>query len=365
MEEVDALTSRRNGGNEAALRTWLQNAPPVGGKYSGGSRPKAGDRVEVYKQFILDCYEFGKFKSSGQTEQKVLQNNAEALPSHRSSVGHHSLPTRQTSNAFQSDNVSEWSFENQATPQTCDNSFHAFDFPSSLSVNEGTAGFATFPSQIKPPSVNTGTIFSDDIFNFTGTSSVILQSKPPPIVPTNCFDDPFGNDLLVPVSLSCASVKSRDFLSVDGPPSLGYAPSNSLDFQGNFVTTSTSTMTKSDTGSLFFASAPRSAPVGIMGQQGHYTSFPRGAPIGNMGQQQGPYAPGPAVNNNATMGTRIPTVTTMTTESVPYGRSGSYGYGAAPASSVSSAFSTIGNNSNTKQSTSFDFLEDALKQQLR
>lgn len=335
MEEVDALTSRRNGGNEAALRTWLQNAPPVGGKYSGGFRPKAGDRVEVYKQFILDCYEHGKFKSSGQTV--TVQKDAEALPSHRSSAGH-SLPSRQTSNAFQSDSVAEWSFENQAASQACDNSFHAFDFPSSLSA---TAGFATFPSQIEPPSatsVNSGIIFPDDIFNSTDTSSVVLKSKPPPTVPTNCFDDPFGNDLLVPVSLSCASAKSRDLLSVDG----FRPPSNSLDSQGIFV--SACAMKKSDTGSLLFASAPRSAPDGIMGQQG-------------------PYAPGLTVNNNTTMGARIPTL--MTSQSIPYGRSGSYGYGAAPASSVSSAFSSIGNSSNTKQSTSFDFLEDALKQQLR
>lgn len=348
MEEVDALTSRRNGGNEAALHTWLQNAPPVGGKYSGGCRPKAGDRVEVYKQFILDCYEHGKFKSSGQTEQKVLQNDAEALPSHRSSAGR-SLPSRQTPTAFQSDSVSGWSFENQVA---CDNSFHAFDFSSSLSANEGTAGFATFPSQMEPPSatsVKSGIIFPEDIFNFTSTSSVVQQSKPPPTVPTSCFDDdPFGNDLLVPVSSRCAPAKSRDLSSVDGfrPPSLGYAPpSNSLDSQGIFAPTYA--MTKSDTGPLFFASTPLSAPVGIMGQQG-------------------PYAPGPAMmSNNGTTGARVPSVTMRTTESVPYGRGGSYGYGSAPASSVSSAFSSIGNSSNTKQSNSFDFLEDALKQQLR
>lgn len=338
MEEVDALTSRRNGGNEAALRTWLQNAPPVGGKYSGGFRPKAGDRVEVYKQFILDCYEHGKFKSSCQTVtlQKVLQNDAEALPSHRSSAGH-SLPSRQTSNAFQSDSVAEWSFENQASSQACDNSFDAFDFPSSLSA---TAGFAIFPSQIEPPSVNSGIIFPDDIFNFADTSSVVLKNKPPPTAPTNCFDDPFGNELLVPVNLSCASAKSRDLLSVDG----FRPPSNSLDSQGIFVPACA--MKKSDTGSWLFASAPRSAPVGII-------------------EQQGPYAPGPSVNSNTTMGARIPTVTMMTSQSVPYGRSGSYGYGAPPASSVSNAFSSIGNSSNTKQSSSFDFLEDALKQQLR
>ena len=65
MEEVQELTPENGGGNEAARRTILANAPEVGGKYSGGSRPKEGDKIEIYKKFVLDAYEFGKFKGSG------------------------------------------------------------------------------------------------------------------------------------------------------------------------------------------------------------------------------------------------------------------------------------------------------------
>lgn len=61
VEEVNELTSERNGGNDAARHHWLGNAPSIGGKYPGGSRPKAGDRIEIFKQFVIDCYEHGNF----------------------------------------------------------------------------------------------------------------------------------------------------------------------------------------------------------------------------------------------------------------------------------------------------------------
>jgi hypothetical protein len=64
IDEVNALSMEHQGGNEVALHVWLANAPPIGGKYPGGSRPKEGDRVEVFKQFITDCYELKKFRAS-------------------------------------------------------------------------------------------------------------------------------------------------------------------------------------------------------------------------------------------------------------------------------------------------------------
>ncbi len=64
IEEVKELSGEMNGGNDAARHNWLQNAPAIGERYSGGMRPKQGDKVEVYKQFILDCYEYGRFKAS-------------------------------------------------------------------------------------------------------------------------------------------------------------------------------------------------------------------------------------------------------------------------------------------------------------
>jgi hypothetical protein len=63
QDEVDALCDQNGGGNAACRHIWLAKAPPCGGRYSGGSRPKQGDRIEIFKQFVLDCYDYGKFKA--------------------------------------------------------------------------------------------------------------------------------------------------------------------------------------------------------------------------------------------------------------------------------------------------------------
>ena len=47
----------QGGGNDAARKTWLAAVPPVGQSYGSGRRPKKGDKVDVFKQFIIDCYE--------------------------------------------------------------------------------------------------------------------------------------------------------------------------------------------------------------------------------------------------------------------------------------------------------------------
>lgn len=64
IEEVRELMDENGGGNDAARHVWLSNAPACGGKYHGGVRPKEGDRIDLFKQFVIDCYEQGKFKSS-------------------------------------------------------------------------------------------------------------------------------------------------------------------------------------------------------------------------------------------------------------------------------------------------------------
>ena len=64
MEEVLELTVEKRRGNDAARHIWLANAPPLGGKYPGGQRPKEGERIEVFKQFVVDCYEYGKFRAT-------------------------------------------------------------------------------------------------------------------------------------------------------------------------------------------------------------------------------------------------------------------------------------------------------------
>lgn len=63
-DEVNALTAEFGGGNEAALHIWLYNAPGYGQKYRGGSRPKEGDRIDIFKNFVADCYDKGMFRAN-------------------------------------------------------------------------------------------------------------------------------------------------------------------------------------------------------------------------------------------------------------------------------------------------------------
>lgn len=61
--EVDELMDAHGGGNTACQHIWLAKAPAFGGRYSGGTRPREGDRVEVFKKFVMDAYEYGQFKA--------------------------------------------------------------------------------------------------------------------------------------------------------------------------------------------------------------------------------------------------------------------------------------------------------------
>lgn len=63
LEEVKELLDENVGGNNAARHVWLLNAPAFGVKYDGGVRPKEGHKIDYFKQFIVDCYEYGKFKA--------------------------------------------------------------------------------------------------------------------------------------------------------------------------------------------------------------------------------------------------------------------------------------------------------------
>ena len=80
MEEVMELTTENKGGNEVALHVWLANAPRFGERYPGGCRPKEGDKVEVFKQFVTDCYEHGKFRASTPFREPVVSQVSSNTP---------------------------------------------------------------------------------------------------------------------------------------------------------------------------------------------------------------------------------------------------------------------------------------------
>ena len=80
LEEVEALTPPL-GGNELVERTWLGKAPPPGGRYpqGKGQRPKQGDDIHIFKQFVIDAYENQLFRveASSISPSEVVPSSAE------------------------------------------------------------------------------------------------------------------------------------------------------------------------------------------------------------------------------------------------------------------------------------------------
>ena len=83
MEEVMELTTENKGGNEVALHVWLANAPHFGERYPGGCRPKEGDKVEIFKHFVTDCYEHGKFRATTPFMESGVSQTSSNTPSQK------------------------------------------------------------------------------------------------------------------------------------------------------------------------------------------------------------------------------------------------------------------------------------------
>ena len=80
-EEVMQL--KRKGNNEA-IATWLANAPPVG----EGGRPKQGDSISIYKQFIVNAYENKKYYQSPSKESVLSLSSSSTLLNSANIVQH-------------------------------------------------------------------------------------------------------------------------------------------------------------------------------------------------------------------------------------------------------------------------------------
>ena len=89
LEEVQALEYPA-GGNAAASMRWLRSAPAPGQSYGRGRRPKAGDDIAVFKQFVVDCYERGLFRS----DEPLLARTPARTPVEGASRGSPSPGTR-------------------------------------------------------------------------------------------------------------------------------------------------------------------------------------------------------------------------------------------------------------------------------
>lgn len=86
MEEVLSLTTQQGGGNEIALRTWLARAPPIGDRYPGGKRPQKGDKIDIFKQFVIDCYEKRMFYGDGSEAVCPPERSFSAPPAQQTQV---------------------------------------------------------------------------------------------------------------------------------------------------------------------------------------------------------------------------------------------------------------------------------------
>ena len=78
LEEVQAL-EYPVGGNEAATLRWLRTAPAPGQRSGRSQRPKPGDDIAVFKQFVVDCYDRGLFRSEEPLPEKSPPASARSV----------------------------------------------------------------------------------------------------------------------------------------------------------------------------------------------------------------------------------------------------------------------------------------------
>lgn len=255
-EEVNELTDKNAGGNAAAQHIWLKNAPRCGQRYQGGARPKEGDRIEIFKQFVLDCYEYGKFKADSpyvpsSTSSDVTSSTVTPVTSKPSS------PVPPQRQAQQSIEVNFFEDDSRAVPSPA----QAVKLPSASKAASSTQEFDPFgTSQPAVSSASTskkqvdldpfGISFDDQSNNskksqhgnylddlmqisaLPGTSASNQSSNfadfgaftsapvavAPAIVSTNTIPsfDPFGSEVLTPTSNSASSPGNNVFHFANG-----------------------------------------------------------------------------------------------------------------------------------------------------
>eukprot|EP01038_Epipyxis_sp_PR26KG_P011778 gene11778-15759_t len=196
MEEVRELTSAESGGNDAARHIWLSSAPKCGSKYpGGGTRPKPGDNIEIFKRFVIDCYERGMFRATTPFEPDA--NEAQLLGTAKPASRVVSKPSSTTSSPrppatsnsstvdfFDMNNGSDFSVRETNNAQTASNnsnSFADFGFDTKVSTpSDPFSGFNASPSAFSSTTVaapvvsstsNSNAFTSFDSFNAPSSAS--------------------------------------------------------------------------------------------------------------------------------------------------------------------------------------------------
>lgn len=240
VEEVLDLTTIRGGGNEVALRTWLANAPPIGGRYDGGSRPKSGDRIEIYKQFIVDCYEKRLFygdaspisvqiasptssiQQMSASPKKTIQPPVKAQitqPAHNFFDEAPAPAGTQTFTGFDA-------FETSFTPSSSQG-FDAFE------SSNASSGFSFISTPTPVPVASTSVDFGFSDFSSPQTSfapppvPAFHTSKTAPVASSSSsgFDfDPFGSNSSKPIARSSSAGPSPSSFDAFGSDILNLQP---------------------------------------------------------------------------------------------------------------------------------------------
>ena len=193
MDEVRELTAERGGGNDAARNIWLANAPAIGKKYNGGTRPKKGDRIDFFKQFTLDCYELGKFKGDAAGANSLVIGGSNDRSNDKTKMnGSSKATTKMSVSNFDGNNANPlkggpWGPSVAASQQpdvkAAAPSIDLLGFEDSVPIESSDGGFDFIDSGfLSAPNTTTDTFCA-----FSGTTTTSLAQS-------TCSDDLFGSN---------------------------------------------------------------------------------------------------------------------------------------------------------------------------
>lgn len=200
LEEVRAL-EHPQGGNALAAQTWLADAPAPGCKSTGARRPRQGDDIAVFKQFVVDCYERALYRS----EAPVAPRQTEPQRDQRVSPPRAVASTRPVSvplpciaapevslldfDSAPDDFGSFASFESSAPGHLFEASFPVLQTPLSAQATAADDGFGDFSSAPMTPS-------AQDPFSIAAPRATIdldaLYQMPGSMVPPPLMAPTFG-----------------------------------------------------------------------------------------------------------------------------------------------------------------------------
>eukprot|EP00595_Chromulina_sp_UTEXLB2642_P002630 CAMPEP_0196761450 /NCGR_PEP_ID=MMETSP1095-20130614/691_1 /TAXON_ID=96789 ORGANISM="Chromulina nebulosa, Strain UTEXLB2642" /NCGR_SAMPLE_ID=MMETSP1095 /ASSEMBLY_ACC=CAM_ASM_000446 /LENGTH=324 /DNA_ID=CAMNT_0042111017 /DNA_START=240 /DNA_END=1214 /DNA_ORIENTATION=+ len=232
LDEVKQLTTECLGGNEVALHTWLYKAPPFGSKYNGGSRPTEGDRIDIFKQFIVDCYESGKFKADSPFPFSSVSEPSKPTKNHNKSD---SKPVRSISTNVEQVKPNVEQFRPVQQSHSLIDLLDNDDF--NVTVNS-TPVDVLLTQPFADINLQTNSV-KNQINNNTTISAFDFISQPqsqqyPPVIPNKpliqshkSLDDIFGNDLLTPANNPTTN-GSPIMLSPPLKPVMNNIPNNNI-----------------------------------------------------------------------------------------------------------------------------------------